>query len=162
MAVKQIQRAPRACFGPELGEHLAITARHAYPEALPAVDRGSLDVRVELAMGGFHADYLAWFEVDDLIAFRDGLRRLYDQLSGEAAFTTIEDQLRLRFRGDGRGHITVEGVALDQVSRGNRLEFRFMLDQTELPAAIQELDEILCRDRWWWSGVCAGREDVTR
>ena len=49
----------------------------------------------------------------------------------------------MKFTGDGRGHIALKGLATDAPGTGNRLEFELALDQTYLPSAIGELDEIV-------------------
>jgi hypothetical protein len=43
--------------------------------------------------------------------------------------------------GDGRGHIRVEGTSLDVVGVGNRLNFRFDIDQTYLAGIIRSLEK---------------------
>lgn len=57
----------------------------------------------------------------------------------------MEEQLHLRLRGDGRGHISVEGVARDGAGTGNELRFALELDQTHLFSTMVQLSELLNR-----------------
>lgn len=48
----------------------------------------------------------------------------------------MEGWLDLHFEGDGRGHFDVHAVALDRAGDGNRLEFEFTIDQTEICSIV--------------------------
>ena len=56
-------------------------------------------------------------------SFYGAIKTLCDSLVGEATFDAMEEQLHLRLRGDGRGHISAEGVARDRAGTGNELRF---------------------------------------
>ena len=45
--------------------------------------------------------------------------------------------------GDGRGHIQVNGQAIDVVGVGNRLEFSLRMDQTYIPPILKALSAVL-------------------
>jgi hypothetical protein len=47
--------------------------------------------------------------------------------------------LYIKASGDGKGHIRIEGEALDAAGIGNRLNFHFEIDQTDLSYTIKQL-----------------------
>lgn len=136
--------SPRLVVGHLAGEHLSIRpTRRRYPDAQDYWDGNWLDAEITLRVGAFQAAYEAQLRTEELGRFRDALRRLYEDLTGEAAFESMERWLRLQMVGDGRGHITVTGEAMDAPGMGNRLTFQLELDQTELPEMLRALDAIL-------------------
>lgn len=130
-------------FGSARANVLTIVPRHTYPETAAPGDRDLLDAQVELSSGGFRASFQIWLKVSDLVRFREHLTRLYDQLVGSVEFSTPEDQLRLRLVGDGRGHLVLNGTALDRPASSNRLDFRFEIDQTDLHEALVALGDLV-------------------
>ncbi len=72
----------------------------------------------------------------------EGLERLYKTLVGEAAFNAFEGQLKLGFKGDGRGHVLVSGAARTDPGSDNELRFSIELDQTYLPSLIRQLKSL--------------------
>jgi hypothetical protein len=68
---------------------------------------------------------------------------LHQSLSGQATFSTLEEQLSLKLSGNGRGGISLAGVAADAPGSGNQLAFEIELDQSRLPSVLKGLDEIL-------------------
>ena len=124
------------CIGSAATEHVGIVV-HAADDP-----DGWLDCEVEVVAGGFHGRFHAFLRTADFPPFRRQLLRLYKKLEGVASFTTLEEQLALRLTGDGKGHIAVEGTAIDFCGTGNRLQFEFAIDQTYLPRVISELDRV--------------------
>ena len=55
----------------------------------------------------------------------------------------MEGQLYLLFRGDGKGHMELEGKLVDQPGIGNRLHFTLQFDQSQLGVSIRELEEVI-------------------
>ena len=55
----------------------------------------------------------------------------------------MEHWLTLSILGDGIGHFSVDCAACDQPGTGNTLRFKLAFDQTELPAMLRDLDELL-------------------
>ncbi|MFL5797041.1 MAG: hypothetical protein ACJ77A_03795 [Actinomycetota bacterium] len=55
----------------------------------------------------------------------------------------MEPWVNLRLQGDGLGQVSVSGTADDKVSTGNKLQFRFELDQTWLPKIIEDLEALM-------------------
>lgn len=103
---------------------------------------GWLDCEIEVAAGGFNGRFRAFLRTADFPPFRKQLQHLYKRLEGVASFTTLEGQLALRLTGDGKGHISVEGSAVDVAGTGNRLIFEFEIDQTYLSRVIAELERV--------------------
>ena len=56
-----------------------------------------------------------------------------------------ENQLYIKALGDGKGHISIEGEAIDAVGIGNRLNFSLEIDQTDLSYTIKQLKEMVKR-----------------
>ncbi len=106
-------------------------------------DDNWLTVSIAVCVGGFSGRVRAAILTAELAAFAEQLRRLHEQLTGSAEFTTIEGQLSLTLTCDIRGHITLQGEVLDQAGIGNRLSFHLDLDQSFLPQSIQELDAVI-------------------
>ena len=73
------------------------------------------------------------FYSDELRTFGEEIRRLYKELRGTATLHPIEPHLTLKFTGNGRGEIEVDGVAQSQFGMDTRLSFHFVIDQTFLP-----------------------------
>lgn len=65
-------------------------------------------------------------------------------LNGDAEFATLEDQLRLFLKGDGKGHIELVGEVFDQPGIGNRLHFALKFDQSQLGASLRKLEKVMC------------------
>ena len=106
-------------------------------------DDNWLHVLVSVTAGAFAGAFNAAFLTEELVVFRGELARLYQSLSGEATFSTLEEQLHLRVSGNGRGEIRVVGSATDMAGTGNRLEFHFELDQTHLASSFSGLNEVI-------------------
>ena len=94
---------------------------------------------VFISVGGFKGNYGAGFLTDEFSRFLEELQHLYKTLKGTAEFNTIEDQLYIQASGDGKGHISIKGVAADDTGIGNRLNFNFEIDQTDLSSTIGQL-----------------------
>ncbi|ULU26768.1 WapI family immunity protein [Dyella terrae] len=106
-------------------------------------DDNWLSVAVELKAGGFTGFFSASFLTSEIEAFHGEAAKLYDSLTGQAKFRTLEEQLSLDLVGDGRGHIRLTGRAADQPGIGNTLAFSFAFDQTQLQSSVQGLAQLL-------------------
>ena len=106
-------------------------------------DDNWLTVSIAVCVGGFSGRVRAAILTGELVAFAEQLRRLHEQLTGSAEFTTMEGQLSLMLACDIRGHITLQGEVLDRAGIGNRLSFHLDLDQSFLPQSIHELDAVI-------------------
>ena len=105
-------------------------------------DDNWLTVQIFVHVGGFNGKIRAAILTDDLPPLLKQLQALYETLAGTAEFTTMEGQLYLLFRGDGKGHIELEGKLADQPGIGNRLHFTLQFDQSQLGASIRELEKV--------------------
>ena len=102
-----------------------------------------ITARAIIAVGGFHGDTQLMITLSDLIRFAEQLQRLNNKLKGEAEFTTIEDQVRIKLTTDGLGHITATGYLIDQAGTGNELRFTLDLDQTFLQETINQIEQAI-------------------
>jgi hypothetical protein len=118
--------------------------RRAFPDAIAYRDMNWVSVRVEVRVGAFDGRVDGELFVTEVLRFRDELRHLYSALRGEAVLETMEGWLSLHLVGDGLGHVEVRGLLEDTPGTGNRLRFSIKLDQTELPPALDSLEEV-CR-----------------
>lgn len=103
----------------------------------------SAGIRVEV--GAFKGHVAASLRREDFPVLRDGLKKLYAELTGQAKFTTMEEWIELEISGDGRGHLAARGFVIDSLWGKNRLEFELQFDQTQLPRLIGELDAIVAQ-----------------
>ena len=113
--------------------------------SLPAGDCGYdwISTRVIIDVGGFHGDTQVMITLTDMKRFRSQLNNLYKTLTGEAEFTTVEDQVRFKLTTDGLGHIGLNGHLMDNAGMGNRLAFSLELDQTFLQKTLSELEQAI-------------------
>ena len=118
-------------------ERLAITLLSG-----PAEDEGYdwVSARATIAAGGFRGDSNVMLTFTDLVRFQQELHTLYRELKGEAALTTVEDQVNLKLTMDKLGHIEAAGYLMDEAGVGNCLTFTLSLDQTFLKQTLSELD----------------------
>ncbi len=107
-------------------------------------DANWLNASTSIVAGGFEGRITLMILAPDLSLFASRIAELYEQLDGEAEFKTMEDQLYIKCRGDGLGHIAVTGYMRDTIGTGyNTLNFELALDQTQIKRTIDELDKVL-------------------
>jgi hypothetical protein len=106
---------------------------------------GWLPAEIEVAVGAFRGTYSADLTSMALSRFAAELEKLYVTVSGTAVFTDYEGQLELRMACDIRGHILLNGEAMDVAGIGNRLQFELELDQTNVPQVLASLKSCLER-----------------
>ena len=75
----------------------------------------------------------------ELPRFADALHQLYQTLSGVAELQPLEPNIYLKVRGDGKGHITVEGKAVSPFTSGAYLVSQFDIEQTDIPKIVKSL-----------------------
>jgi hypothetical protein len=105
-------------------------------------DDNWLTSRIRVRAGGFRGQVDAAVLTAEFSTFLTALRPLHETLRGTAEFSTMEQQLRLRLTGDGKGHIELAGEVADQPGIGNRLHFILQIDQSQLGASIHELERV--------------------
>jgi hypothetical protein len=104
---------------------------------------GWFSINVDLAVGAFRASYSADFSSNAFSEFHRDLEQLSRAGAGSAMFTSLENQLELSLSDNASGQIEVRGEAMDSAGTGNRLSFQLHIDQTYLPAIINDLRNAL-------------------
>jgi|SRR5580658_5015862 hypothetical protein len=74
------------------------------------------------------------------VRFREELAVLYEKLKGEAHLPHSYENAKLSVRGDGLGHLVVEGEVAAGYMMQSRLRFEFSIDQTHLPQIMRAID----------------------
>jgi len=92
---------------------------------------------VRVSVGPWNGSCRVSFYAGELHQFASEIEELYKTLSGIAQLS--EPYFEIRLKGDGRGHVLVEGKARHEFSANTCLAFQFEIDQTELPAILKEL-----------------------
>jgi hypothetical protein len=90
---------------------------------------------------GWQGNVRGHFRKGELSRFAQEVRQLHRDLSGTARLNPLEPNVTLTLTGDGKGHITVTGVARDNFARKVFLDFQFSIDQTYLPAIADSLSD---------------------
>ena len=121
--------------------HIAFTGR-SHPDATDYWDGNWLASDVTIHAGGFHARLQGDLRAEEFASFQTQLSTLYATLSGTATFDTMENWLSLILTADHQAHITAQCLAKDDPGIGNTLTFSLDLDQSFLPAILQQLAEI--------------------
>ena len=119
-----------------------IPVRYSHPDIDNYYDKNWLDIHINIKSGGFDGRYSANFQTSDFVLLHEQLEKLYQDLGHEFTFTTSEDQLKIKFKGDGIGHFTLDCTARDQSSMGSTLNFELFIDQTDLPQLLSQLKSI--------------------
>ena len=109
----------------------------------PISDDDWINVAINVSAGAFSGNFKAFIRACELSDFLSQLHTLYDRLSGIAEFSTIEDQISLILKGDGKGHITLLGRLRDQAGDGNQLTINLEFDQSILKQSINSIDAVL-------------------
>lgn len=104
---------------------------------------GWASVQVEVVVQCFRGLIQAYLERPDLERFAQAVVALHASLSGKAELSPIEGQFSVALVGNGRGAVSVSGLALANASYGSKLQYEFELDQTFLPPVITELQTLL-------------------
>jgi hypothetical protein len=115
----------------------------SHPDLFDQRDGNWIDCELQIVVGGFRGDVRANLRSEEFQTFLEEVRGLIQTLEGTASFTTMEGQIVLYLSGDGQGHVQVSGEAIDAAATGNRLQFAFDVDQTNLEAVCQSLENLL-------------------
>lgn len=106
-------------------------------------DGNWIDAEIQLRVGGFSGRITAALRLDEIQSFYEQCKALYDNLHGEACFSSMEDWLSMKIQGDGLGHFEAVCRTMDQAGIGNTLEFILHFDQSEIPGIVSGLETIL-------------------
>jgi hypothetical protein len=122
-------------------EGVVITVeRRQFPEAMDWEDGNWLISPIRISVGRFVGELPAMIRVNELEAFRLGLERINETLSGEAEFAAMEGWLSLVIKCSRSGSLSVSGSATDEPGVGNTLQFEIDgMDQSFLPELIDQL-----------------------
>lgn len=105
-------------------------------------DDNWLTVKIDVSTGGFRGTVHAALLTFELKEFVAEMETLFQTLIGIAEFQTLEEQLQIELKGDGKGHILLTGEVLDQAGIGNRLSFSFQFDQVALGKSIRGIKAV--------------------
>ena len=114
----------------------------AHPDAKEDWDRKWVKSKVSLKAGGFIGQFACDLMTSDFQQIKEQLSELYEKLDGIAIFDTIEDQIKIKIKGDGIGHFMADCIVMDSPGTGNSLEFELEFDQTYIPEMINQLENI--------------------
>jgi hypothetical protein len=126
------------------GQHVLLRAlSRSHPGLFDYWDGNWISCELEVAAGAFRAAFRAALRSEDFQRFLEEVEALGRALEGIAAFDTMEKQIALTLAADGRGHVVVQGEALDAPGSQNRLRFSFEIDQTYLSGISSALTVVL-------------------
>lgn len=97
------------------------------------------EASVEVHCDGWRGKFRPAFQKADLRDFAKQLQGLMRSLAGRAELRPIEEQIILDVVGDGKGHLTVTGKAVNNFERQTSLRFSFEIDQTYLKQIVKSL-----------------------
>jgi hypothetical protein len=119
-------------FGNKGGDYVAIR-----PVQYGREDWVAAEVRI--ACGGWSGSLKTSFMKGELGSLAEQLGTLQEDLSAAVEFEPLESYIKLRFSGDGKGHIHVQGEAYSKFSIDTQLSFAFDIDQTYLRSIVNSL-----------------------
>jgi hypothetical protein len=115
----------------------------SHPGLFDSADGNWIECEVEIAAGAFRATFPAHMRSEEFQSFLEEAQDLHRTLDGTASFSTVEGQIAFSLTGDGKGNLRVSGEAIDDAGSGNRLQFKFDIDQTYLPPICASLENLL-------------------
>ena len=113
-----------------------------HPNAELEYDANWIGGNVSVKAGAFSGKFKADFVTSDFPSFKKQLEKLYENLNGFAEFYTLENQVEIKIKGDGIGHLNADCEVIDFPGFGNQLKFQIEFDQTHLPVIINQLTQI--------------------
>lgn len=121
--------------------------RLLYPDAEHSWERNWIETQVSVVGGSFSGTYSAGFMTVDFEYLKQELNALHNNLAGTVIFSNqYEEQLELKFIGDGIGHLEVIITASDRFDMyAAKLSYTMDFDQTYLNAWIKQLNDITRR-----------------
>jgi hypothetical protein len=131
-------------FTGESGDFLSFRVLgRSHPEATDYWDGNWLRIGGIVSLGAFQGNVSGDIRVEELQAFSNSLNHLYETLTGEAIFETLEDWLKIRIWVDKLGQITLSGFVKNGVFDQNRLSFVTYADQTFLSVPIKQIEQAI-------------------
>ena len=116
-----------------------------YPLSSDYYDGNWVGSTIKVSAGGFAGKITASLRSEEFVKFMNELSMLYEELSGQAHFTTMEQWLSITVVGDGLGHFEAQCQLSDNAPAGggNTLYFTLHFDQTFIPGIIAGLKRII-------------------
>ena len=116
-----------------------------FPDSEDYWDGNWLNIHVRVQASGAVVEASGpWLHASELAAFVDGLKRLSDDLTGEASLDCMEPVLRAKAIVGKRGDLKFE-VDLTPDNLTQQHSFTFEIDQSHLPSAVTAGTKILQR-----------------
>ncbi|GAB2775466.1 WapI family immunity protein [Salinimicrobium soli] len=128
----------------EGGDFLRIEViRLAHPHAKDDWDHRWVKSNVSLKAGGFSGQFACDLMISDFQIFKEQLSALYEKMDGIAIFSTVEEQIDIKIKGDGLGHFEAQCKVMDSPGTGNSLDFELEFDQTFIPQIVNQLEKVI-------------------
>lgn len=102
--LRTVSNRVEVVIGNKGADHVSLQIARHDPE-------GWCNGNIEVRCNHLAAKINGTFHKGELSRFAQEIRRLCDDLSGTAQLQPLEPNIALTLKGDGKGHITVEGVA---------------------------------------------------
>ena len=137
-------QAPHAVIGHPGSDHLGVQVlSRTHPGATDYWDGNWVRCRVSVRAHPFEGTFIGDLRTDELERLHEDLTALYQDLRGELHFENMDGHLTFNITGDGRGHFSLEGIVQSDPSAGQRLSFRLLFDQTDIPPIVADLATVL-------------------
>lgn len=98
---------------------------------------------VEIKSSGFGASGELWFTTGEVYLFYQQLKKSFEDLSGEASFSSTEHNLEFKCTFTWQGHIMCTGFYKEYPAQENELRFEFLSDQSFIPSTLKDLKEFV-------------------
>ena len=115
----------------------------AYPEILDYWDINWLICTIYIKVPGYIAEFSTYIRTDEFRLFYDEMKRVYDNLSGTARLTTMENGLLIQSKIDKLGHVEWKVETQYPEGTGATLNFDFVSNQSYLNETLSELVDII-------------------
>jgi hypothetical protein len=122
-------------------DHVLIQIRNRmHPGSTDFWDGNWLTSHIHVQAGGFKARIDAGLRTDELRAFRVALQRVYSEVHGSAALSSVEHWIELTAECRPTGSLSISGTVADHPGMRNTLHFTIEdLDQTDIPPLLDAL-----------------------
>jgi hypothetical protein len=137
------ETAPTVVFGSLESEYLAIRVIRRMYDTSDYDDGNWLQAEIALRTRGFAGAYPSSLRAEEFERLRDGLAPMYHSLRGSARLHSLEGWLHIDIEGDGLGHLSMTYRAVSQHAPKVALDSYLDLDQTMLPAILDELSAVI-------------------
>lgn len=126
--------------GADLDHVLIRVLGRMHPGCTDFWDGNWLTSPIHVQTGGFTAAVDAGLRVEELRDFRAALERVYAEVKGSAALSSLEHWIELTVECHPTGSLSIAGTVADDPGMRNTLHFEIEgLDQTDLPALVDAL-----------------------